>query len=93
MTESADFSSIPAPEVLEELQATIEAHLTAGAPDIAAAELEELRAPDQADAVAELSEPVQQALLGALPAETITGARLRCAGRNRARSSGFAGRI
>jgi magnesium transporter len=64
-------SSIPAPEALEELQATIEAHLDAGAPDIAAAELEELRAPDQADVVAELSEPVQQALLGALPAETI----------------------
>lgn len=64
-------SSIPAPEALEELQATIDAHLDAGAPDIAAAELEELRAPDQADVDAELSEPVQQALLGALLAETI----------------------
>ncbi|MDP6823653.1 MAG: magnesium transporter [Dehalococcoidia bacterium] len=64
-------SSIPAPETLEELQAVIEAHLDAGAPAIAAAELEDLRAPDQADVVAELSEPGQQALLGALPAESI----------------------
>ncbi|MBT5320498.1 MAG: magnesium transporter [Chloroflexi bacterium] len=64
-------SSLPAPETLEELQAAIEAHLDAGAPMIAAAELEELRAPDQAELVSELSEPGQQALLGALPAEAI----------------------
>jgi magnesium transporter len=64
-------SSIPAPETIEELQAAIEAHLDAGAPAIAAAELEELRAPDQADLVVELDGPEQQALLGALPAETI----------------------
>ncbi len=64
-------SSIPAPETLEELQAVIEAHLDAGAPAIAVAELEDLRAPDQADVVVELSEPGQQALLGALPAESI----------------------
>ena len=64
-------SSLPAPETLEELQAAIEAHLDAGAPMIAAAELEELRAPDRAELVSELSEPGQQALLGALPAEAI----------------------
>lgn len=64
-------SPVPAPETLEELQAAIEAHLDAGAPLIAAAELEELRAPDQAELVSELDEPGQQALLGALPPEAI----------------------
>ncbi|MCH8817204.1 MAG: magnesium transporter [Chloroflexi bacterium] len=64
-------SSVPAPEELEELQEAIEAHLEAGAPATAAAQLEDLHAHDVAEVISELSGPGQQALLGALPTEAI----------------------
>ena len=70
MTEER-ISSVPPPEALEELQESIEAHLEAGAPATAAAQLEDLHAHDVAEVISELSGPGQRALLGALPAEAI----------------------
>ncbi|MCH7907450.1 MAG: hypothetical protein IIB26_08465 [Chloroflexi bacterium] len=46
-------SSVPAPEELEELQEAIEAHLEAGAPATAAAQLEDLHAHDVAEVISE----------------------------------------
>ena len=62
----------PTSEQLEEVQERISQHLQKGAPaDVAAAVLQELRAPDQAEVLSELEPEARQVVLGALSEERI----------------------